>query len=74
LHLKSDLKNNSSLGFARLESQIDMVESHDRITNRLGCGAGVAHLVERRASNRKVMKPWVDFRCVCALLCPWESL
>jgi len=43
-----------------------------RITNRLACGGGVAQLVERRASNRKVTKPWVDFQCVSALLCPWE--
>jgi len=43
-----------------------------RITNRLACGGVVAQLVESQASNRKVMKPWVDFQCVSALLCPWE--
>jgi len=27
-------------------------------------------LVERRASNRKVAKPWFDYRCGSASLCP----
>jgi len=34
-----------------------------------GC---VAQLAERRASNRKIAKPWFDFRCGSASLCPWE--
>jgi len=31
-----------------------------------------ALLVERRASNRKVAKPWFDSRSDSASLCPWE--
>jgi len=34
---------------------------------------GMAQLVERRASNRKVAKPWFDSRCGSASLCPWEG-
>jgi len=30
----------------------------------------VAELVERRASNRTVAKPWFDSRCGSASLCP----
>jgi len=29
--------------------------------------------VKRRASNRKVAKPWFDSRCGSASLCPWEK-
>jgi len=32
----------------------------------------VTQLVEYRASNRKVAKPWFDSRCGSASLCPWE--
>jgi len=31
-----------------------------------------AQLIECRASNRKVAKPWFDSRCDSASLCPWE--
>jgi len=33
--------------------------------------SGVDQSVERRASNRKVAKPWVDSRCGSASLCSW---
>jgi len=29
-------------------------------------------IVECRASNWKVAKPWFDFRCGSVSLCPWE--
>jgi len=33
---------------------------------------GAVHLVEPQAGNRKVMKPWFDYRCGSASLCPWR--
>jgi len=33
----------------------------------------VAQLVEHRASNWKIAKPWFDSRCGSASLCPWET-
>jgi len=39
------------------------------VTNGSG---GAAKLVERRASNRKVAKPWLDSRYSSALLCLCE--
>jgi len=40
--------------------------------NILFSGGSVAQLVESRDSNRKVAKPWFDFQCGRALLCPPE--
>jgi len=39
-----------------------------------GSNGGVAQLIERWASNRKVAKPWFDFRCGSASLLPSWSL
>jgi len=33
---------------------------------------GAVQLVERRACNREVAKPWLDSRCGSASLYPWE--
>jgi len=38
----------------------------------IGGSDGVAQLEERRASNRKVVKPWFDSGRGSASLCPWE--
>jgi len=36
-------------------------------------GGGVAQFGERRASNRKVTKPWLDSQCGSVSLYPWEK-
>jgi len=52
-----------------LEKQMLNLLEQQTISN-----GGVAQLVERRASNRKVTKPrFLDSRCGSASLCPWEN-
>jgi len=41
------------------------------LSSLAGSNSGnTAQLVERRASNQKVAKPWFDSRCGSASLCP----
>jgi len=42
------------------------------LIEQLTSGGGVAQLAEHRASNQKVAKTLVDFRCSSASLYPWE--
>jgi len=48
----------------------DAVTSEYGHTSSNRCSGGVTQLIMRRASNRKVVKPWFDCRCSSALLYP----
>jgi len=59
-------------GKVEVSKQIEIADSIEPVQRRTDGSCGVAKLIERRASNWKVAKPWCDSRYGSASLCPWK--